>query len=138
MDIASALAATAQALKITKELREINGEFDRAETKAKMADIYLSLAGVKIALADTQLEMKTKDEEIEDLKALLAAKKELIEVSGFKFDISQTGEATGYAYCPTCEVKSNQLFRLVECILPNRTNCNNCESTFPLNETKKM
>ena len=111
MDIESALAAMAQALKVTKELREINGEFDRAETKAKMADIYLSLADVKIALADAQVAIKTKDLEIQNLLEKMKSKAELVKFGGYTYEKNDTGKPTGSPYCPVCLDADGTLIR---------------------------
>lgn len=66
------------------------------------------------------------------------AKSQQVEIGGYKFDTSEeSGEPSGYAYCPNCEIDHGKLYRLTDCILPNRTNCNKCKSTFPEQDTRK-
>ena len=61
MDFGAALASAAQALKTAKQLREIDGEMDVAELKAKMADLYINVAEVRMALADAQEAVRAKE-----------------------------------------------------------------------------
>ncbi len=68
MDIVTGLSTLAQALHVTKELREIDKSFDAATYKAKMADLYMALGDVKIALTDAKSELADKDREIAALK----------------------------------------------------------------------
>lgn len=67
MDISTALTLLAQATTIVKDLREIDKTFDRAHLKAQMADLYGTLADVKIALSDARELIHEKDKEIVSL-----------------------------------------------------------------------
>jgi hypothetical protein len=51
MDIMTGLSAVAQALNVANWLRGIEKEFDAAEFKIKIADLYSALADAKVALA---------------------------------------------------------------------------------------
>jgi len=51
MDIATALSLLSNATGVVKDLREIDKSFDVAALKAKMADLYVTLADVKIVTA---------------------------------------------------------------------------------------
>jgi hypothetical protein len=57
MDIMTGLSAVTQALNVANWLRGIEKEFDVAEFKLKMAELYSSLADAKLALADAKTEM---------------------------------------------------------------------------------
>lgn len=68
MDIATALTLLGQATGIVKDLREIDKGFDVAVLKAQMAEIYGTLADVKIALSDAREAIHEKDKKIKELE----------------------------------------------------------------------
>lgn len=103
VDIAAGLAMAAQAIGIAKDLREIDKGLDIGEFKAKMAELYGSLADVKMALADAQTALKEKDSEISRLQEAFRFKAELVEYHGYKYQSSPRGRPKGYPYCPRCE-----------------------------------
>lgn len=73
MDISTALALIGQATGLVKDLREIDKSFDSAAVKAKMADLYSTLADVKIALSDAREEIHQKEQKINELEGRVAA-----------------------------------------------------------------
>jgi hypothetical protein len=73
LDIAAALAMLGQATGIVKDLREIDKGFDLASLKAQMADLYGTLADVKIALSDARELVHVKDRKIKELEDKIAA-----------------------------------------------------------------
>lgn len=73
MDIITALTALGQAIRITKDLRDIDNGLDAAAYKAKMAELYGTLADVKIALTDARETIHNKDQEIKALEARIEA-----------------------------------------------------------------
>lgn len=85
MDIMSALASVGQAIKIAKDLREIERDMDSASYKAKAADLYSNLADLKMALTDAKEELHEKDTVIKKLQA--------------EIDTLKSGET-----CPLCGV----------------------------------
>lgn len=103
VDIAAGLSMAAQAIAIAKDLRDIDKSLDIGEFKAKMAELYGSLADVKMALADAQSAMKEKDAEIARLQEAFRARSEMVEYHGFKYQAFPTGDPKGYPYCPRCE-----------------------------------
>jgi|GEM_PF-2024028 len=68
MDPTAGLTLVAQALGIVKELREMDKNYDAALLKAQMADLYSTLADVKIALSDARDEIHERDRQIRSLK----------------------------------------------------------------------
>jgi len=68
LDIASALTLLGQATGIVKDLREIDKGFDLAALKAQMANLYGTLADVKIALSDAREVIQEKDRKIKELE----------------------------------------------------------------------
>jgi len=68
MDIATALSLLSNATGVVKDLREIDKSFDVAALKAKMADLYVTLADVKIALSDARETIHGRDNQIKQLE----------------------------------------------------------------------
>jgi hypothetical protein len=84
MDIANGLTLIGQAIGIVKDLRELDKGFDVAVLKSQMADLYGTLADVKIALSDAREELHQRDQKIRELEERI------------------TSLASGDA-CPLCE-----------------------------------
>jgi hypothetical protein len=103
MDIMTGLSAVTQALNVANWLRGIEKEFDAAEFKLKVADLYSSLAEAKMALADAKTEMDTKQAEIEALLAQFQVRAATVENNGYKYERGPDGKPVGYAFCPVCE-----------------------------------
>lgn len=85
MDIAAALAAVGHATTIVKAFRTIDKSYDIATVKAQMAELYGTLADVKIALSDAQEEIHSRDQTIREL--------------GEQITTLNSGEA-----CPLCDI----------------------------------
>ena len=73
LDIVTALSTIGQAIKITKDLREIDRDLDAASYKAQMAELYGALADVKMALTDARENLHQKDQEIKKLNETITA-----------------------------------------------------------------
>jgi DNA repair exonuclease SbcCD ATPase subunit len=73
MDIATGLTLLGQATGIVKDLREIDKGFDHAALKAQMADLYGTLADVKIALSDARETIHERDTKIKELEVKISA-----------------------------------------------------------------
>jgi hypothetical protein len=68
MDIAAGLTLLGQATSIVKNLRNIEKGFDVAALKVQMAELYGTLADVKIALSDARETIHERDKEIRELE----------------------------------------------------------------------
>lgn len=68
MDIAAGLALLGQATGIVKNLREIDKGFDVAALKSQMAELYGTLADVKILLSDARETIHERDQKIKALE----------------------------------------------------------------------
>jgi hypothetical protein len=86
MDIMTGLATIGQAIKTVKDLKDIEAGLDAAAYKTKMADLYGTLAEVKMSLTDAKETIHDRDFEIKNLKSELAALK-----SGDACPICQSG-----------------------------------------------
>jgi hypothetical protein len=109
MDIMTGLSAVTQALNVANWLRGIEKEFDAAEFKMKIADLYSSLAEAKMALADAKTEMDSKQAEIAALLAQFQVRTETVEYDGYKYERGPEGNPVGYPFCPVCESKGKMI-----------------------------
>ncbi|MGR9078126.1 hypothetical protein [Rhizobium leguminosarum] len=131
VDIAGALAILGQAIGIAKDLREIDRGLDAGEFKARMADLYGSLADVKMALADAQEELKAKDKAISELRGNFEKRAEMVERNGFKYEKAADGEPQGLPFCPRCEQNLGRFYRLAQTNGPRGTvKCPECKSDY--------
>lgn len=73
MDIATGLTLLTQATSIVKDLRQIDKGFDLAVLKSQTADLYGTLADVKIALSDARETIHEKDLKIKELEDKIKA-----------------------------------------------------------------
>lgn len=73
MDFSLALASAAQALNVVKQLREIDTAMSVADLKARMAELYGTLADVKIALSDAREVIHDREGEIKRLQDKISA-----------------------------------------------------------------
>lgn len=73
MDIVTALATLSQAIKIAKDLRDIEKDLDSAAYKAKMAELYNDLSDVKMALTDAREAIHEREQKIKILETKIEA-----------------------------------------------------------------
>jgi len=129
VDLVTALATAAQAIKLAQDLRGIDKAIDAAEYKLKIADLTNVLSDIKIALTDAKEELASKDAEVARLTKQLARIADTVEVGGFKYRKGPDDKPRGRAYCPICEQKFGYLFHLAE-VMSSQV-CQNCKSHFP-------
>jgi hypothetical protein len=126
MDFAGAMASAASALTIVKQLNDVDRSLSEGELKAKIASLYVSLADVKMALADAHQELQAKDREITELKKRTATAKPMIELDGFQYE-EVNGRANGLPFCPNCLLENVQI-RPVKVLQAHQ--CPRCKSNF--------
>lgn len=103
MDIVAALSSATGALKVINELRSINNEFDKAELKAKLADVMNNMSDARMGLVEAGELLSSKEREIDVLKrAIRKRDDETVEVKGYRYRKSPEGMPLGYPYCPIC------------------------------------
>jgi len=131
VDIATGISIAAQAIGIAKDLREIDRGLDAGEFKAKMAELYIALADVKMALADAQEEIKAKDQTIAALRASFQKQADIVEYRGFKYEKFEDGTPKGTPFCPRCEQNLGRFYRLSETQGPRGSfQCPECKSQY--------
>ncbi len=114
MDIPGTLAVIAQAISITKDLKDIDRGIDSAEFKLKIAELSSSLADAKLTLLDAQEELQGYEKEIRQLKDAFAFRGKLVEYHGLKYESFEDGGPKGNPFCPRCEQNSGRFYRLNE------------------------
>ena len=130
MDWAGALTAASTAVKIAKDLREIDRGLDQAELKARLADVISNMADVRIALTDARDEMRERDAEIDRLKEAFKFSGRLVEKDGFKFETFADGSPKGDAFCPRCEQNLGRYYRLNSVKGFAVYGCPECKATY--------
>ncbi len=129
MDIPGAVATLATAVGVVKDLREIDSGLDKAEMKARLAEVISSLADVKMALVEVQEDARAKDTEIGRLKASFAIKAETIKFEGFSMLTFEDGTPRGMPFCPRCETMDGTLIHLVAA-RGNDCQCPQCKAMY--------
>ncbi len=129
VDLVTGMAVLTQAVGIAKDLRQIDKGLSDAEYKAKMAELYEALAEVKMSLADAQLAMRERDEEIKRLKAATSLKVSTVEKDGFRFLTFEDGTPKGDPFCPRCEQVDARFFHIAQ-LTGARNRCPVCNSEY--------
>ncbi|HQS18456.1 hypothetical protein [Reyranella sp.] len=135
IDFGALLSSTSAAIGIAKAVREVQGEFDRADLKLKMAELTGTLADVKIALVDVRDELAAKDKEIERLKAAFAFKGETVESSGWRFQKARSGQAYGKPFCPKCIEDEARFVLTRQYGGYSEVFCPHCKTKYPMAQT---
>jgi hypothetical protein len=133
VDIVTGIAAATEALKLTKELRDIDRQIDKAELKLRLIDLVDRLLEAKEALQDAKEDRRALLDKISELEHTLARKPRLRDESGRLYEIDEGGNAVGNPYCNLCLVRENKLYRLIHHRATEHIyafyRCQNCEST---------
>ncbi|ASP55445.1 hypothetical protein CDO31_29295 (plasmid) [Sinorhizobium meliloti] len=119
----------ATAVGIVKDLRGIEQGLDKAEMKARLADVLSTLADVKMALIDAQEESREKDAQIERLRGNFAIKEKTIRFDGFSMLAFEDGKPRGMPFCPRCEAVDGILIHLADA-RGSDCQCPQCKATY--------
>lgn len=109
----AALGAVSQALDAAKTLMELGKRLDNAEILSRVADLSLSLAEIKIQLAEALEERLQLQGEIEKLKSVAVMRKNLVRdgnVYKFREPVAGFGEGP---FCMRCFDADGLLVNLV-------------------------
>ena len=128
MDLVGGLAAATEALKLVKELREVDKQLSEAELKLRLVDLADRLVDAKQALSDAKEEKTRLLEQIEKLKSKAKRERNLRDRDGLLFELDKQGNEVGEPYCNHCYVKEEKLFRLQRTSWnrASRYDCHNC------------
>jgi hypothetical protein len=130
MDIMTGISAVAQALNVANWLRGIEKEFDAAEFKIKIADLYSALADAKVALADAKTEMDSKQAEIADLVAQFQVRADTVSSNGYKYERGPDGRPVGYPFCPVCESNGKMTRTTFTGKVRGEVGCPRCKAVY--------
>lgn len=112
MDIISGISAATEAIKLTKELREIDREIDKAELKLRLVDLTDQLLSAKEALQDARERERQLLNEIVELKKTIEFSRALEDEKGCLYELDENGARKGQPYCNLCYVREEKLYRL--------------------------
>jgi hypothetical protein len=113
VDIATGLTQLSHALKLVKELNNVDREFDKADLKIKIAELAGKLVSFQTTLADAREAIAAKDVEISRLKDALKIVPKLAMCDGFLYGTNAKGEPDGHPYCPRCHTSDSRFMRTV-------------------------
>lgn len=136
MEIATGIAAVANAIKIAKALKSIEASYDQAELKAKIAEIYEGLADAKMALIDAKENISALKMENSRLKKTKTDQKRLVDgLGGYRYFSGLNGHPAGYPICPKCEQVDARLILLVRNFHVDAAKCPACATEYrPVSE----
>ena len=134
MDIVAGIVAVTEALRLTKELRNIDLELDKVELKLHLVDLYHRLLESKEALQDAKEERLALKQQISDLEGRLRQRANLFDERGRLYELDEEGNRSRDPYCNLCYVKEGKLYRM------HRRNgheyvrahywCDNCKNAY--------
>src|SRR5687767_12000892 len=85
MDVLTGIAALSQAINIAKFIRETEKDLQGAEIKSRMVELYEKLSDAKMALVDARDDLRSKDEEIAELKKRFEFREATVKHQGFRY-----------------------------------------------------
>ncbi|WP_223426509.1 hypothetical protein [Tateyamaria pelophila] len=112
MDLVTGVAAASQAIKLVKEIGDIDRSIDEASFKLKIAEVVSALADTKMALADAKQRIHSLESDIKTLKkgdTCPMCKKGHLRVVSAE-DSTRAGVEYHNCKCSHCEYKNKRLF----------------------------
>lgn len=110
------------------KVQSLRKEMSDADFQELILDIRGILADVRdenISLRDANRELEN---EIRDLNSKANFENTLIEIEGFKYDCVD-GKPKGYPYCPICDVREGEKYRLSRNFSVDYSDCKNCNTS---------
>ena len=130
MNIPEAVTIASKALELTKALRELDHRMKLTELKNRAAEIYQSMADVKMALVDAHHELQGLESEILRLRREFAFKGQTVEHRNMIYE-KRDGKPVGYPFCPRCLTVDGRHIRLTPLQKPGKPfQCPQCKSDF--------
>jgi hypothetical protein len=114
MDIMTAIAAATNAVDLLKSLNQVDKEYDKAELKAKIAELLSNVADLKIALIEANDDLRASSDEIRRLQAGFALREDTIRYKEFLYAKGTDGNPVGYPYCQRCEQVDGFMIKVVD------------------------
>lgn len=123
------LTAISSALDIAKKLQNYDKQFNEAEFKLQIAELYTSLSDAKIALSEAKQQIVEKNTEIKQLKDKQSKKMRTVNYRGFNFGVGTDGRSIGRPFCPICEQKQDIQVQITR-NLSKGDFCSCCEAIY--------
>lgn len=130
-DFVSTISTLGHAVKIVKDLNQIDRELDKAELKLKIAELSGALATAQITLSEAQQEASSKDAQIQKLTDAFKEKADnMVEHEGFHYRKGPDGKPHGKPYCNRC-LQNGKLFMMTTVARMGRPAvCAECKSEY--------
>lgn len=130
MDILSTISAVEGALKIGRQLKDIQRGVDEAEFKLEISDLMTHLADAKIGLADAKQALDEKERELNELRARFKKQSEIVEHHGYFFWQDGEGKPQGHPLCTMCLQKEGLQIMTTPSKGFVEFSCPNCKATY--------
>ena len=132
VDIASGLAAAAQAVIIARTIRDVDKAYDAVALKGQVVDLMDKLNDVRAALQDAQDELRAKETKIIALEELVDKRAATIVVGPYRYPESseERGKPAGYPYCPRCDEVDHRMVHTVRNVGVRGAFCPQCKNVY--------
>jgi hypothetical protein len=128
VSVGALLTSIKTATGIAKFFRDSDINLQKAESKAKIADLISAMADVKIQTADLQEVLLEKDKHIRELKTKLSIKDNLRFERPYYW-LAREDKSKDGPYCPHCKDKDDKLIRL-QSSEPGNWYCSVCSNVY--------
>jgi hypothetical protein len=128
VSVGALLTSIKTATEIAKFFRDSDINLQKAESKAKIADLISALADVKIQTADLQEVILEKDRQIRALEAKLTLKHSLHYERPYYWIVDESKNKDG-PFCAHCKDKDDKLIRL-QSHRPGSWDCSVCRNSY--------
>jgi hypothetical protein len=130
LDFPATFTAIASALKIVKELNEIDRKLDQAGLKLRIAELSGALSRANMTLAEAQQALVEKDKEIAGLKRSFALAADLVEHDGYHYRKNSEGQPQGRPVCPRCHLEGRLILTTVTDLDGRPVQCPECQRNY--------
>lgn len=129
MDLVTGLAATSNAITVLKALQDTEKAYDAATLKAKLADVIVELADVKVSLVEHG--DRIRELEKENARLLVSTEEigDLVEENGYRYRKEGNG-LVGWPACPSCLETDRRVAFLVQNGTHLEAKCPRCTTEF--------
>jgi len=128
--VTTAISSVKAALEIAKLICDMDKSISDAEWKLKIADLMSNLAESQVSLYEIKLLLVEKDNEIRELNDLLRNKGKVAKDGDSYFEVDNSGNLVGSAYCMKCYETQNMLVHTAQVPIDRKISmCPQCKST---------
>jgi hypothetical protein len=133
MDLMTGIAAATKALEALKAVREIDKSYDDATWKAKVAELMVSVADMKLALIDANDTIRALENDKRELTNKLTFKAEkTIYKNGCLYEVFEGGGVAEFPFCQRCLTEAKYIRLARPSMSGGIAMCPGCKATFDL------